>query len=89
MLTNLAVRTANNIDLNAPVEKFRLLAIGILGIGLIVCSAVGVFKFAAKGHTSRGAAMVLTVLICLIPAGIGTGFGAIALGHNILGWSGF
>jgi high-affinity K+ transport system ATPase subunit B len=77
------------IDLNNGVSQFRLLAVGVLGLALIIVSVIGVFTAGRRGNASKGASIVGTVLICLIPAGIGGGLAAIALGHAFLGWGGF
>jgi hypothetical protein len=78
-----------NIDLNSGMDTVRLLAIAALGVALIVVSVAAVFTAGRRGNASKGASIVGTVALCLIPAGLGTGIIAIAFGRALIGLIGF
>lgn len=69
------------------VTKLRALAIGFLGIALITVSVVGIFTAGRRGHASKGAAIVGTTVMLLIPAALGAGALALAFGAAFLGWA--
>jgi hypothetical protein len=77
---------APSFDPNKVLSQTQALAVAALSLVLIGISLVTAFTVGTKGNFSRGAAIVLTVLICLIPGGIGLTYSMRTFLPGLTGW---
>lgn len=74
------------VDPGATLSKVQVLAVAALSLVLIGISLVTAFTIGSKGHFSKAAAVVLTVLILLIPAGIALTYSMKNFLPGLTGW---
>ncbi len=77
---------AIQVDPNQSVNIIRALVIGLLGLGFLVAGVAAVFGPGRKGNTRRSWDIASASLVALVPAVIGAGGIALALGMAVFGW---
>lgn len=86
MNTLLILAQTQEFDPSGAADKIRGALIAFLAVGLALASLWGIFLYAGKGNASRAGKMVLTCIICLIPAAIAA---PLAFGYSITNWIGW
>jgi len=81
-----AADKAPEFNPGGTIDKTQVLAIAALSLVLVGISLVTAFTIGTKGHFSKAAAVVLTVLILLIPAGIAITYSMKSFLPGLTGW---
>lgn len=81
-----AADQAPKIDPGATLSKVQVLAVAALSLVLIGISLVTAFTIGSRGNFSKAAAVVITVLFCLIPAGIALSYSMREFLPGLTGW---